>query len=113
MISYRLIWINQGRLVSAYQFSSSVSTPRWKWVLKVPQGSTEVKGRHPLVAAFSFDAGEGVGNGGNSAIMLTDHLCDTGGTLPPFDLNSHLVGDAQRVRRHILCRRDGDTPSQT
>ena len=42
--------------------------------------------------------------GSHSAIMLPNHLCDTGGTLAALDLDGDLVGDAQRIRRHVLRR---------
>jgi hypothetical protein len=48
-----------------------------------------------------------------SAIVLTNHLCNTGGSLATLDFDGDFVGDAQRIRWHVLCCRDGDTPPQT
>ena len=42
----------------------------------------------------------------HSAIMLTDHLCDAGGTLPALDFNADIVRNAQGVGWHILGLHD-------
>src|SRR5207342_3266469 len=39
-----------------------------------------------------------------SAIMLTYHLRDTGGALATLDFDGDFVGDAQRIRWHVLRR---------
>ena len=49
---------------------------------------------------------------GCSAIVLTDHLCNAGGTLPGLDFNADIVGDAQGIGRDILRLQDADTRSQ-
>jgi len=38
------------------------------------------------------------------AIMLTYHFSDTGGALATLDLDGDFVGDAQRIRWHVLRR---------
>jgi hypothetical protein len=112
-----LIWINNIGSDGLDNFKSSV--PPLEAVLEgPPEKHPSERPPFPPLAAFalSMDHSSGevvaVPSEGASAVMLPDHLCNTGGTFSTLDLNGDYVGDAQGVGRHVLCLRDGDAAPQ-